>query len=54
MIKDIKRFYDSEEGATAIEYGMIACFVFLAIVGAVQNLGSSIVNLMYNKIETLF
>ncbi len=44
----------NEDGATAIEYAMIACFVFLAIVGSVGALGQGVVNVLYNKIETLF
>ncbi len=47
-------FRRSEYGATAIEYAMIAAFVFLAIVGSVGALGQGVVNVLYNKIETLF
>jgi len=31
-----KRFLTDESGATAIEYGLIACLIFLAIVTAVH------------------
>ena len=48
------RFLRAQDGATAIEYGMIAGLVFLAIVGAVQSLGTAVVGVLYNKIETLF
>ena len=40
-------FCDDENGATAIEYGLI----FLAIIGAVKSFGST-TNEMYNEIET--
>ena len=46
-----KAFIISERGATAIEYGMIAGLVFLAIVGAVSAVGSSVSSLLYDKIQ---
>lgn len=46
-----KSFIISERGATAIEYGMIAGLVFLAIVGAVSAVGSSVSSLLYDKIQ---
>ena len=53
MQTQIQKLFLSERGATAIEYSMIACFVFLAIVGAVQGLGASVVNTLYTKIQTI-
>ena len=47
-------FLHSEHGATAIEYGMIAGFIFVAIIGGVSALGQGVVDVLYNKIETLF
>jgi pilus assembly protein Flp/PilA len=32
----IRRFLNSESGATAIEYGLIIAMIFLAIIGSVQ------------------
>jgi len=37
----IKRFVSDESGATAIEYGLIAAGIALAIITVVNNLGST-------------
>ena len=37
----IKRFLQNETGATAIEYGLIAAGISLAIMAAVQGLGTT-------------
>lgn len=47
-----KNFCSSTDGATAIEYAMIMAMVFLAIIGSMQALGASIVDVLYNKIGT--
>jgi pilus assembly protein Flp/PilA len=47
-------FLKKEEGATAIEYGMIAALIFLAIVGGVQALGAGVANTLYNKLVGAF
>jgi Flp pilus assembly pilin Flp len=47
------RFFHAEDGATAIEYAMIAGLVFLAIVGGVQGLGQGVVNVLYSKLVTI-
>jgi Flp pilus assembly pilin Flp len=54
LIRHMLRRAANDNGATAIEYSMIACFVFLAIVGAVTALGQGVVDTLYNKIEPLF
>lgn len=36
----VKRFLADERGATAIEYGLIAAGISLAIIAAVNNLGT--------------
>lgn len=55
MIKYMFRnFSASERGATAIEYAMIAGLIFVAIIGGVSALGQGVVDVLYNKIETLF
>ncbi|MDE1901611.1 MAG: Flp family type IVb pilin [Alphaproteobacteria bacterium] len=46
-------FLRAENGATAIEYGMIAGLVFLAIVGAVQVLGQTVLHDLFLKISTV-
>ncbi|HVZ52498.1 MAG TPA: Flp family type IVb pilin [Pseudolabrys sp.] len=50
----IIRFLPAREGATAIEYALIASGVSIAIVGAVTTLGSGIQTLFYNKLLNLF
>lgn len=42
MQQFIKRFVDDRSGATAIEYGLIACLICLAIVTATTTLGTSL------------
>ena len=46
-----KRFLADESGATAIEYGLIAGLIFLAIVSAIHYYTESIGE-MYGKIDT--
>jgi pilus assembly protein Flp/PilA len=38
----VTRFIQDESGATAIEYGLIAAGISVAIIGAVQALGSNL------------
>jgi len=38
----IRRFLNDESGATAIEYALIAGLIFLAIVGAIIPIGTSL------------
>lgn len=38
----LMRFVKDETGATAIEYGLIAAGVALAVIGVVSNLGSKL------------
>ena len=37
-----KRFLKNEDGATAIEYGLIAALIGVAIIGAVSTVGGSL------------
>ena len=46
-------FLRDESGATAIEYAMIACFIFLAITGAVALLGGNLTS-VYGQIAAAF
>ncbi len=41
---NLKRFLKDESGATAIEYGLIAALVAVAIIGAVTSLGTSLID----------
>jgi pilus assembly protein Flp/PilA len=43
-----KRFMKDENGATAIEYGMIAAFIAIAIVAAVTSIGTSLTGIFTN------
>ena len=38
----VSRFVKDESGATAIEYGLIAAGISLAIIGAVNGIGTSL------------
>jgi pilus assembly protein Flp/PilA len=46
------RFVKDESGATAIEYGLIAALMFLAIVGGVNSVANNTKN-MHNKIANV-
>lgn len=38
----LRRFWNDESGATAIEYGLIVAIVVVGTIGAIQTLGSDI------------
>ncbi len=38
----VTKFIDDETGATAIEYGLIASLIAVAIIGAVTTLGTKL------------
>ncbi len=38
----IQRFKSDEDGATAIEYGLIAALIAVAIIAAVRTLGTTL------------
>jgi pilus assembly protein Flp/PilA len=42
MIRTLKAFLADESGATAIEYGLIAAGIALAIISVVNGLGSKL------------
>ena len=42
MLKFSKRFIRDESGATAIEYGLIAAGISVAIIAVVQGLGRNL------------
>lgn len=50
----IRRFLPAQEGATAIEYALIACGMSIAIVVAVTNLGSTMMTIFYDKLLNMF
>jgi pilus assembly protein Flp/PilA len=47
----VSRFVKDESGATAIEYGLIATGIAIAIIAAVNGVGSSL-NGTFGKIST--
>lgn len=48
-----QNFWRDEQGATAIEYSLIASLIFLVIVGAVVGVGQAVVDVLYNKIGSV-
>jgi pilus assembly protein Flp/PilA len=47
----LKQFLADEEGATAIEYGLIAAGISVAIIAVVQSVGSSL-NTTFTSVST--
>jgi pilus assembly protein Flp/PilA len=47
----VQGFWNDESGATAIEYGLIAAGIALAIIAAVQGLGSTL-NGVFKSVDT--
>jgi pilus assembly protein Flp/PilA len=50
-MKIIRRFLADESGATAIEYGLIAAGIALAIIAVVNGLGSKL-NTKFTSVNT--
>jgi pilus assembly protein Flp/PilA len=51
MFTIARKFMKDEGGATAIEYGLIAALVAVAIVGALTTLGSGLTT-MFGKVNS--
>ena len=49
--QSFKTFWADEEGATAIEYGLLASLIAVAIVGTVTALGGSL-NDLFTRVST--
>jgi pilus assembly protein Flp/PilA len=47
----IKRFFKEDEGVTAIEYGLIAALIALAIIVAVALVGTNL-NTLFSNVAT--
>ena len=47
----VSRFVKDESGATAIEYGLIAAGISIAIIATVQLVGTDL-NVVFNKVAT--
>jgi pilus assembly protein Flp/PilA len=42
MIRTLKAFLSNQDGATAIEYALIASLIAVAIIGALTTLGTNV------------
>jgi pilus assembly protein Flp/PilA len=51
MTKTFARFMNDESGATAIEYGLIAALISVALIGGAGLLGNSL-NVAFNGLAT--
>lgn len=51
MTNLVTRFVKDESGATAIEYGLVAAGISVAIIAVVQGLGSKL-NTTYTSVNT--
>jgi pilus assembly protein Flp/PilA len=51
MTNSVMRFLKDERGATAIEYGLIAAGISIAIIAVVQSLGTSL-NTTFTSVQT--
>jgi pilus assembly protein Flp/PilA len=51
MTNLVKRFAKDESGATAIEYGLIAAGISVAIIAVVQGLGTKL-NTTFSSVST--
>ena len=51
MINLLKKFAANEQGATAIEYGLIAAGISVAIIAVVQGLGTNL-NATFTSVST--
>ncbi|MEM5518796.1 Flp family type IVb pilin [Henriciella sp. AS95] len=49
-MQKLMKLFKNESGATAIEYGLIAALIAVAIIGAVTALGTSTAN-TFNEVE---
>ena len=51
MSRKLKTFLNDEDGATAIEYGLIAALVSVAAIGALTAMGGSL-GTMFNTVSS--
>jgi len=51
MLTQLKMFLHDEDGATAIEYGLIAALVSVAAIGALTAMGNSL-STMFNTVSS--
>ncbi len=53
MMNHIMQFVRDEEGATALEYGLLAALIAAAIIGAVTALGNTVSTTFTNISDTM-
>jgi pilus assembly protein Flp/PilA len=53
MVATMVKLLKNEDGATAIEYGLIAALVALVIVGAVTSVGTSVTGIFTKVASSL-
>ena len=51
MTNFVARFVKDESGATAIEYGLIACLISVAVIGVLTSIGSSL-NATFTSVDS--
>jgi pilus assembly protein Flp/PilA len=49
----VKRFVQDESGATAVEYGLVAAGISVAIIAVMQGLGSKL-NTTFTSVQSAF
>jgi pilus assembly protein Flp/PilA len=53
MRRQIARFLSDERGATAIEYGIIAAMISVAIIGVLTSIGVNLIGKMQAIIDAI-
>jgi pilus assembly protein Flp/PilA len=53
MTNLVKRFARDESGATAVEYGLVAAGISVAIIAVMQGLGSKL-NTTFSSVQSAF
>jgi pilus assembly protein Flp/PilA len=51
MVNQIVRFMREEEGATAVEYGLMVALIAVVIIAAVTLIGTNL-NTVFNRVAT--
>jgi pilus assembly protein Flp/PilA len=53
LVEEVKNFMQEEDGVTAIEYGLIAALIAVAIILAVTQVGTSLEAIFYTISDAL-
>ncbi len=54
LMNVVRRFGRDEAGTTAIEYGLIATFIALAVISSIQLLGTTLITDFYDVVLAAF